>query len=108
MKKFLIIFCCVFTVIVLLTSFAQSRNNGSYYVNMQASSFGTDELVVNGQKYIVVTTPKGGIAICREEVFIDRIVERSEWVCPVPFFFVFLCLPDLRWTREGEAIFPIL
>lgn len=66
MKKFLIIFCCVFTVIVLLTSFAPSRNNGSYYVNMQASSFGTDELVVNGQKYIVVTTPKGGIAICKE------------------------------------------
>ena len=66
MKKFLIIFCCAFTAIVLLASFAPSRNDGSYYVNMQSSSFGTDELVVNGQKYIVVTTPKGGIAICKE------------------------------------------
>ena len=66
MKKILITFCCVFTAIVLLTSFAPSRNDGSYYVNYQSSSFGTDELVVNGQKYIVVTTPKGGIAICKE------------------------------------------
>lgn len=66
MKKILIAFCCAFTCIVLLTSFTSTRNSGDYYVNMQSSSFGTDEIVVNGQKYIVVTTPKGGIAICKE------------------------------------------
>jgi hypothetical protein len=67
MKKILIAFCCAFTCTVLLTSFTSlKRNAGQYYVNVQSSSFGVDEIVIDGQKYIVVTTPNGGIAICKE------------------------------------------
>lgn len=67
MKKILIAFCCAFTCIVLLTSFTSlKRNSGEYYVNIQSSSFGVDEIVIDGQKYIVATTSNGGIAICKE------------------------------------------
>lgn len=66
MKKIFIAFCCAFTCTVLLTSFKSTRNSGDYYVNAGTSSFGVDELVVSGQKYIIVTTSKGGIAICKE------------------------------------------
>ncbi len=66
MKKFLIWFCVIFTVIVLFTSFVPYRNYGKYFVNGQTSSYGVDEIEVGNSKYLVVTTSEGGVAICKE------------------------------------------
>lgn len=64
MKKILIAFCIAFTIIVLLTSFTPIFNSGSSHVGR--CTYVVDEVVVNGQKYVVATTTNGGIAICKQ------------------------------------------
>ena len=64
MKKIIIWFCITFTVIVLFTSFSPYKNTGSSFKG--ECHYQIDEVVVGSQKYIVVTTNTGGIAICKE------------------------------------------
>ena len=65
MKKILIAFCVAFTVIVLLTSFSPVFHRGND-CSGGMRMFSADEIEVNNQRYIVVTTANGGIAICKE------------------------------------------
>jgi len=64
MKKIIIWSCIIFTVIVLFTSFSPYKNEGSSFTGQ--CYYHVDEVVVNGQKYIVGTTSLGGITICKE------------------------------------------
>ena len=64
MKTIIIWFCITFTVIVLFTSFSPYKNTGSSFKG--ECHYQIDEVVVGSQKYIVVTTNTGGIAICKE------------------------------------------
>jgi len=63
-KSIVIIACIVFTTIVLLTSFSPYYNSGNSFSGR--CTYQVDEIVVNGQGYIVATTASGGIAICKE------------------------------------------
>jgi hypothetical protein len=65
MKKILIIFCCVFTVIALLCSFSVSRQSGKHFMNAATSNYSVDKIDCDGKKYIVVTSSEG-VAICKE------------------------------------------
>lgn len=65
-KKILLAFCVAFTVVTLFSSFSRDRKAGDYFSNIKSASYGIDEVVQHGQRYIVVTTDKGGISICKE------------------------------------------
>lgn len=65
-KKILLVFCVAFTVVTLFSSFSRNEKIRNYFFNMKGSSFAVDEVTHNGQKYIIATTPDGGIAICKE------------------------------------------
>jgi hypothetical protein len=65
MKKILIAFCCVFTVIALLCSFSVSRQSGKHFMNAATSNYSVDKIDCDGKKYIVVTSSEG-VAICKE------------------------------------------
>ncbi len=65
MKKILIAFCCVFTVITLFCSFSVSRQSGRHFINAATSSYSVDKIDCDGKKYIVVTSNQG-VAICKE------------------------------------------
>ena len=63
-KSIVIIACIAFTSIVLFTSFSPYHNSGNSFAGR--CTYQVDEIVVNGQGYIVATTSTGGIAICKE------------------------------------------
>lgn len=64
MKKIIIWVCVIFTIVVLFTSFSLYKNTGRSFKG--ECYYQIDEVVVGSQKYIVVTTNTGGIAICKE------------------------------------------
>lgn len=67
MKKLFITFCVAFTMIVLFTSFAPFHFTGNTFYNSNNSSkIITDKIEVSGNKYIVVTSNTGAIAICKK------------------------------------------
>lgn len=63
-KKIFIAFCVVFTLVALFSSFV--KKDGTSLRSARYDAYGVDEIVQNGQKYIVVTTSRGGVAICKE------------------------------------------
>lgn len=66
MKKRLMVFWIpvIISIALALMAFTPIFNSGSSHA--VRCTYQIDEVVVNGQKYVVATTSNGGIAICKQ------------------------------------------